>query len=308
MFSGGGEGESTYLVRIPLGPRGIVLKVRDTWPGPAKVYCHRAEGWPEGAEIVEALPVKSVSRRGAAIDLVVDRARQSRSQFVITRARGRGMIFWQSRQTAKQARPNVALPTARAHGAVLDIVVDTGERYAWKFGHQQANVAKRKLRVGDYGVFVGDELVAGIERKSMADLASSLLAGKLDYALAEMSELFRAAVVVEAPYSQVFKQEHAAGASLAEAVAEAQIRFPKVPIVFCDNRSLAQEWSYRWLGAAVHEYSQRLGTDSVVATIAEGPAASPAEIRAWAAAQGLAVPARGRIPGAIRTAWEQRNG
>ena len=297
-----------YLVRIPLGPRGIVLKVRDTWPGATKVYCHRTDEWPADPEIVETLPVKSVSKRGAAIDLVVDRARKSRSQFVITQARGREMIFWQSRQTAKQARPNVALPTARAHGSVLDIVVDTGERYAWNFGHQQANVEKRKLRVGDYGVFDGDALIASIERKSMADLASSLLSGKLNYGLAEMSELFRAAVVVEAPYSQAFKQEHASGASVAEAVAEAQVRFPNVPIVFCDNRGLAQEWSYRWFGAALHEYRQRAGTDAVVATIAEGPEASPKQIRAWAAAQGLDVPDRGRIPKSIRAAWEQRNG
>lgn len=161
-----------------------------------------------------------MTRRGAAIDLVLDRAHQARSQFVITQAHGREMIFWQSRQTAKQVRPNVALPKARAHGSVLDIVVDTGERYAWNFGHQQASVTKRKLPIGDYGIYApgthetgtpatgDDQLVATIERKSMADLASSLLSGKLTYGLAEMTGNFRAAVVVEAPYSQVFKQEY----------------------------------------------------------------------------------------------------
>ena len=35
-----------YLVRIPLGAAGIVLKTRDTWPRTSKVYCHRATGWP----------------------------------------------------------------------------------------------------------------------------------------------------------------------------------------------------------------------------------------------------------------------
>ncbi len=46
-----------YLVRIPLGPNGIILKVRDTWPRTTKVYCHRAEEWP--ADQYTAGPTKS---------------------------------------------------------------------------------------------------------------------------------------------------------------------------------------------------------------------------------------------------------
>ena len=41
------EGTSLpYLLRIPLGPEGVVLKARDTWPRTGKIYCHRAAGWP----------------------------------------------------------------------------------------------------------------------------------------------------------------------------------------------------------------------------------------------------------------------
>jgi hypothetical protein len=47
-------------------------------------------------------------------------------------------VFWQSPRTRRQARPNVATPTARAAGIEpLDIVVDTGERYAYRFSTQQ---------------------------------------------------------------------------------------------------------------------------------------------------------------------------
>ncbi|MCF8608805.1 hypothetical protein L5G28_01325 [Gordonia sp. HY285] len=297
-----------YLLRIPLGPRGIVLKAKDTWPGASKVYCHRAEGWPDDPDIVETLPVRSVSRRGAAIDLVLERSRKGRSQFVVTQARGREMIFWQSRQTSKQARPNVSLPTARAHGAVLDIVVDSGEKYAWGFSHQQATTVKRRLPIGDYAVFDDGDLVATVERKSAADLTSSLMSGKLTYALAEMAAVFRAAVVVEAPYSSVFRQERASGAAVAEAVAELQVRFPSVPVVFCDNRKLAQEWTYRWLGAALHEYRQRAATDVVVETLSTGPEAPSVQIREWAVASGLDVSAKGRIPKWVRDEWDKRNG
>jgi hypothetical protein len=83
-------------VRITWGERGIVLKVRDTWPRTAKVYCHRIEAWPQDPEIVKRVPVRACERRGAAIDLVLDRGRENRSQFVITRIRGgREAIFWQ---------------------------------------------------------------------------------------------------------------------------------------------------------------------------------------------------------------------
>ena len=106
-----------YLVRIPLGEHGIVLKSKDTWPRTSKVYCHRAEGWPEDADVVERVATRVCVRRGAAIELVLDRTKESRSQFVLTHVKGREAIFWQSARTAKQARPAVRIPTARAAGA-----------------------------------------------------------------------------------------------------------------------------------------------------------------------------------------------
>jgi hypothetical protein len=69
-------------VRLPLPDGAVVLKVRDVWPRTAKVYCHRAVEWPEDPEIVERVPVRDCRRRGAAVDLVLDRARENRSQRV----------------------------------------------------------------------------------------------------------------------------------------------------------------------------------------------------------------------------------
>ena len=302
------EPDSTlpYLVRIPLGANGIILKVRETWPRTAKVYCHRAAEWPDDPDIVEQHPVRSVSKRGAAIDLVIERARENRSQFVITRARGREMIFWQSRRTTKQARPNVTIPTARAHGHVLEIVIDSGERYAYSFSAQQATTTQKRLTAGDYAVFDGETMVASVERKSVADLSGGLFSGKLTYQLADLAALPRAALVVEGRYSEIFALEHVNGAALAERVAEAQVRFPSVPIIFCDNRKLAQEWTYRWLGAALHEWHLTTGSAATVDSLT-GPTASAKQIRAWAVDHGLEVPAKGRIPASVRAAWEQRN-
>ena len=134
-----------YLLRIPLGD-GIILKAKDTWPRTGKVYCHRVEEWPADAEIIERVPVRSCVRRGAAIDLVLDRGRENRSQIVVTNARGRQMIFWQTARTSKQARPAVTLPGARASGvADLEIVVDIRERYPFTFADRQATTRREPL-------------------------------------------------------------------------------------------------------------------------------------------------------------------
>jgi hypothetical protein len=290
-----------YLVRIPLGPAGVVVKAKEPWPRATKVYCHRADEWPADAEIIERHAVRSCTRRGPAIDLVLDRARESRSQLVITRARGREVIFWQSPRTAKQARPGVHLPSARAHGQVLDILVDTAEKYPYAFGSQQATTRRQRLAAGDYAVALDGTVVAAVERKTMEDLAGSLLSGRLTYALADLAALPRAAVVVEDRYSRLFKLPHASGSRVAEGLAEAQVRFPTVPIVFCETRPLAQEWTYRWLGACLAELGAARATADVESSFAPGgsvPAAppSPAEIRAWARTQGIEVSDRGRIP------------
>lgn len=64
---------------------------------------------------------------------------------------------------------------------------------------------RRALPCGDYGITLGDRLVAVVERKSLADLVSSLINGKLRYALGDLAALPRAALVVEDRYSQVFQ-------------------------------------------------------------------------------------------------------
>lgn len=298
-----------FLVRLPLGPDGVVLKARETWPRTAKVYCHPSDDWPAEPEIVERVPVRSCVRRGAAVDLVLDRGREHRSQFVFTRARGREVIFWQSARTARQARPAVSLPTQRASGQVLEIVVDSHERYPWKFSAQQASTVRRALPAGDYAVEADGRVVASVERKSLPDLVSTLTSGKLRYLLAALAELPRAAVVVEDRWSAVFKLTRVRPSVVAEGLAEAQVRYPSVPIVFCETRPLAQEWTYRFLGAAlVIDRDEESAELRATALPAGGPlapaAATAAQIRTWARANGYAVADRGRIPTGIVAAFE----
>ncbi|WP_460825426.1 hypothetical protein [Nostocoides australiense] len=44
-------------------------------------------------------------------------------------------------------------------------------------------------------------------------------------------------------------------------LAELQVQFATVPIVFAENRALAQEWTYRFLGAAADESRSREAAD-----------------------------------------------
>ena len=294
-----------YVIHVPYG-NGLVFRAGDTWPRTKAVYCYPIDEWPEGAEVVERVDVRSCVRRGASIDLILDRGRENRSQIVYTKARGRDAVFWQSARTRKSARPGVRTPTARAAGiAEIPILIDSHERYAYKFTDKQASTERRKLVAGDYGVEFGGRLIAAVERKSLVDLVASLTGGKLRYQLADLAALLHAAVVIEDRYSQVYKLERARPAVVANGLAELQVHFPTVPIVFCETRPLAEEWTYRFLGAALSAELDAADTDE---RITPGDAAvSNAEVRAWAKQRGLAVSDRGRLAGPVMDAFWAAN-
>lgn len=140
-------------------------------------------------------------------------------------------------------------------------------------------------------------------------LVSSLGSGRLRYQLGELAVLRRAAVVVEDRYSQIFALRHQRPGMVADGLAELQIRWPTVPIVYCDNRKLAEEWTYRYLAAA-HAWAEqepairdRIGiNDAQTAEPAEPPPSTP-ELRTWAHAHGLPVSDRGRLKPEILQAW-----
>ncbi len=310
-----------YLLRLPIGA-GLVFRTSGTWPRTTALYCHpvSVQEWPAEPELVEQVAVRSCLRRGAAIDLVLDRSRENRSQIVFTTARGREVCFWQSPRTRKQARPKVSTPSARAAGvADLEIVVDAHERYAYRFAGQQVTTAKQALPCGDYGLVVDSRLVAAVERKSLDDLISSLSNSTLRFALIELAALPRAAVVIEDRYSRLFAQRRVRPAVVADGLAELQVRWPNVPIVFAETRALAEEWTYRFLAAArqwaLTELAAAARLDGLFgepggATVAveldgapSAPPPSTAQVRAWARRAGIAVPERGRLRPEVWQAW-----
>ncbi|CAN5756652.1 hypothetical protein BH18ACT15_BH18ACT15_02910 [soil metagenome] len=244
-----------YLLNLPIDD-GLVLKARDTWPRHSRVYCHPADQpWPEDAEVVEEVAVSVCRRRGPAIDLVLDRPRLARSQFVFTEVRGRPAIFWQTQKAARAANPGARVPRHRV-AARIAILVDTRERYPYRFAGRAVDAERAPLFAGDYAVGDGDDLVAAVERKTLENFLTSLSDGTLAFQIQALAQLPVAAIVVDGRYSEIFRV-HARASWLADVLARLQVRYPEVQIVFADARKFAEEWTYRFLLTAATDVPQR---------------------------------------------------
>ncbi len=118
-------------------------------------------------------------------------------------------------------------------------------------------------------------------------------------------------MVVEDRYSHVFQQEWVRPAVVLDGLAELQVRYPGVPLVFSETRKLAQEWTYRFLAAAsvwlAQERASGSRSEARAASGFEGSVTPPtvpvAQVRTWARTQGLRVADRGRLRSEIIQAW-----
>ncbi|HUG04950.1 MAG TPA: ERCC4 domain-containing protein [Candidatus Limnocylindria bacterium] len=248
-----------YVLRLPVSGEGrIFLAARETWPRGTDVYCHQIGEWPPEADIVEEVPVEACWRAGAAVHLVLRRARQRRSLFVWTRKGERTLVFWRSEASMRRARPGIRVPLARDFGERLTVAVDSGERYPWRFAGRPVTAERRRLPVGDYALVVADEISAAVERKTAQDLASAATGGQLGLTLAELGQTRHAAIVIEGRLSDVIKEaDRVRPGWLLSIIAALQVEHPRVAWMFAETRQLAEEWAYRWLAAAARADSPR---------------------------------------------------
>lgn len=201
--------------------------------------------------MIEEVPVEACWRVGAAVHLVLRRRTNRRSLFVWTKKGERTLVFWRSEATMRRARPGIRVPLARAFDERLVVAVDLGERYPWRFAGRDATTERRRLPVGDYALVKDDDIVAVIERKTAADLAHAAVGGQLGLVLAELGQLRHAALVVEGRLSDVLKAgDRARPGWLLNVIAALQVEHPRVSWMFAETRQLAEDWAYRWLGAA----------------------------------------------------------
>jgi hypothetical protein len=246
------ESKLPFLVSLPIDG-GLFLKARDQWPRTSRVYCHPlSDGWPSRPEILKEVAIRSCRRRGAAIDLVLDRPRLARSQFVFTEVRGRPAIFWQTQKTARTANPGARVPRRRS-ATDLTILIDTRERYPFRFASSNVHTHRAALGAGDYAVGDPQHPVAVVERKTLENLVSSLSDGTLSFQMQRLGETRLAAVVIEGRYSELFRLQHVDGNWIADVLARLQARYPEIQVTFAEARRFAEEWTYRFLASAAED-------------------------------------------------------
>jgi hypothetical protein len=131
-------------------------------------------------------------------------------------------------------------------------VVDSGERYPWKF--PGATVERRKLAAGDYALLDRERVVAVVERKSFDNLLGDFgQIQALHQQLADLAGHPAAALVIEADYRDFLDPGRLKGrwpaAHAARVLAEITALHPTLPVIYAGNRKMANLWTWRFFRA-----------------------------------------------------------
>lgn len=236
----------------------LVLLVQDRWPGQkGNIFCLREMKKNENEKLqeVERVNIISIRRYGKRISVVLDRAKEKRCDFIFLKKKYKNkegeyeQIFWRTQKAITENRPKVKLSTY--YSGKLNIIIDSGERYSWKFTN--CYVERDKLPAGDYALKGENGLIAVVERKSFENIIAEF--GKMPafhQQLGELSVYKYSALVIEANYSDFFKPEKLkfySPAFTSKAIAELSAYHPKLQIIFAGNRKLANEWTYKFFQA-----------------------------------------------------------
>lgn len=248
LFRQSGGARLPWVVQVPTEPI-LTLGAADSWPRERAVFCFELDRIPEGSTLAEEIPLVSCRRHDNLIDVIADRPQRRRSQIHLLDD-GSRKAWWNTAATSRGLRPGLRVPTRKPFGdQAVEILVDTRERYPYRFDKREATTTRTKLDVGDYAVLVANGR-AVIERKTLDDFLQCAVTSSLALAMADLAVLPRAAVVVEARYSSVMASAYVTPGFVPDVIARLSIRYPAVPIFFADSRPTAEDWTYRWLAAA----------------------------------------------------------
>jgi hypothetical protein len=249
-----------YRLTIRKGDKVLLgLRVQDRWPGQrGNVFCIREErgSWISPHKELERVPILLMKRLGKRLSLVLDRAQRKRCDFLFLTKKYRTkegeyeQIFWRTQKALTSHRTRAKLSTSGA--CSINILVDTSERYPWKF--QGCQVTRQKLPVGDYAL-AGEkgELLAIVERKTMENMLTDFAKmPAFHQQLSELSSYRHCALVIEANYADFLnpaKVPYCRPSFVSMAIAEISALHPGLLVVFAGNRKLAQEWTLRFFRA-----------------------------------------------------------
>ena len=183
------------------------FRAQSRWPGPGQqIFCLRERELDpaEALEPVERVPVANVSRIGRKLALVLDRPNRKRCEFLTVekpRKDGGGtneQIYFRT-ESGIRAHRSGARVELREPSAPLTVLVDSMERYPWRFPGDETE--RRKLSVGDYALLLDGRIAAVVERKSFEHLLTEVSAVQaLHHQLADLAGRPPSALVIEAEY------------------------------------------------------------------------------------------------------------
>ncbi len=244
-----------YLISLPI-EGGLVLKARDTWPRATRVFCAQdTSQWDESAGLLDDVPVLALpatwsrDRSGARAPLLFALPIRLHGDA------GTAGDLVANPKDGTSCHPGARIPRGRSAGP-LTIVIDTREKHGWKFAGRPLTTERRALAAGDYAVIVDDVVVAVVERKTWENLAASLSDGRLAFQMQRLAEVTKAAIVVEGDYPDLFRSQLGRGSWLADMLGRLAVRYPEVPVVFAGSRRFAEQWAYRFFGAAVADRTE----------------------------------------------------
>lgn len=238
----------------------VAVRAQARWPGPGQqIFCLRERQLDpaEPLEPVERVPVAHLTRVGRKLTIVLDRGSRKRCELLVVqkpRRDGTGtheQIFFRTESGIRAHRSRTKLELSPA-SAPLTIVIDSGERYPWRF--PGSDIQRRKLPSGDYALLDGERIVGVVERKSYDNLLTELGAIQaLHQDLADLENRESPALVIEADYRDFLDPARLAGrwppAYLARVLAEIAAIHPALPVIYAGNRKLANLWTLRFFTA-----------------------------------------------------------
>jgi len=239
----------------------IVLRTQDRWPAAGRhIFCLREEEPPEPDEVLEELErvdIVAFNERGKRVSVVLDRKRYKRCDFLFLKKSYKGrpeeeyeQIFWLTQRSIEQHRPAFKL-VSRQGSAEMVVRIHSNEKYPWRF--PGAVMERGAIAAGDYALMDGEKMLAVVERKTLDNLLADFgMMPVLHQRLAELAACDNHALVIEAPYADFLnpkKVHHYTPSFCAKAIAELYALHPKLRIVFCANRKVANEWTRHFFGA-----------------------------------------------------------
>jgi hypothetical protein len=249
----------------------LVLRTQDRWPAAGKhIFCLREEEPPVPEEVlteIERVPILVFHERGRRVSVVLDRKRYKRCDFLFLskpykRSPGESyeQIFWLTQRSMEQHRPSAKLIAPPATSR-MTVRIASNERYPWHF--PGARTERGPLPVGDYALMNGDDITAVVERKTMDNLSADFgTMPVLHQRMAELATHEHHALVIEALYSDFLnprKVQYYTPSFCARAIAQLYALHPRLRIVFCANRKMANEWTRHYFSAVWQQVNGQAG-------------------------------------------------